>query len=110
MIHTISGSTPFMSGRSITISDYLFIGRHAANDVVLSSSTVSTYHALLRRSGTDLLLSNLDSTNGTMVNLVPVAPDEPVLLADGDLIYLNDGVIRYLAHPGVPHAISRRSC
>ena len=44
------------------------IGRHESNDLQLRSRTVSNYHAEILGEGNDLLLRDLDSTNGTYVN------------------------------------------
>jgi pSer/pThr/pTyr-binding forkhead associated (FHA) protein len=44
------------------------LGRKADNDVSLSDSVVSSYHAEIRRKGSQYVLADLDSTNGTFVN------------------------------------------
>ena len=44
------------------------IGRLSNSDVALSDSNVSRRHAELRRDGTQWMLSDLGSTNGTLVN------------------------------------------
>jgi pSer/pThr/pTyr-binding forkhead associated (FHA) protein len=46
-----------------------------------------------------IVLMDLDSTNGTWVNGVPVAPDAPVRLVDGDVIWLGQIVVRYAGAP-----------
>jgi pSer/pThr/pTyr-binding forkhead associated (FHA) protein len=74
------------SDRSIAVHDTATIGRDNDNDIVLESVTVSRCHALLLREADDLLLLDLESTNGTLVNGVVARPDAPVRLADGDRI------------------------
>jgi pSer/pThr/pTyr-binding forkhead associated (FHA) protein len=95
--------------RTIAVADTMMIGRDGENDMVLESITVSRYHALLLRDEAGLLLFDLESTNGTLLNGVPVRPDEPVCLADGDIIQLGEVVARYIAPPqpsiGVPAAV-----
>jgi pSer/pThr/pTyr-binding forkhead associated (FHA) protein len=52
---------PFRS-RSITI------GRHEDNTIVLDNPRVSSYHARIDKAGSDYVLTDLQSTNGTLVN------------------------------------------
>jgi pSer/pThr/pTyr-binding forkhead associated (FHA) protein len=73
-------------GRNIAVRDTATIGRDNDNDIVLESMTVSRCHALLVREADELLLLDLGSTNGTLVNGVVARPDAPVRLADGDSI------------------------
>lgn len=46
----------------------LTFGRAENNDITLDDSRVSRYHAVLRRQGDQLILEDLGSTNGTLVN------------------------------------------
>jgi membrane-bound lytic murein transglycosylase D len=48
--------------------DVIRLGRKADNDVSLSDSVVSSYHAEIRRKGPQYTLVDLESTNGTFVN------------------------------------------
>ena len=73
------------------------IGRAAENDIVLAAATVSRQHAMLFPDDVGMLLVDLESTNGTLLNGVLVRPDEPVRLADGDVIQLGAVVARYTA-------------
>jgi hypothetical protein len=50
----------------------VLIGRRADSTVVLPSNTVSRRHAQIRREGDSFLLSDLGSTNGTLLNGEPV--------------------------------------
>lgn len=83
--------------RNIAVRDTATIGRDNDNDIVLESMTVSRYHALLLREAGELLLLDLKSTNGTLVNGVAAPPDEPVQLADGDSIRFGEVVTRFRA-------------
>lgn len=60
------------------------IGRHPDCTVSLPSSTVSRQHAQVRREGGQYFLSDLNSTNGTLLNREPVIGEE--LLHDRDEI------------------------
>jgi len=72
--------------------DVLVIGRQPDCGVVLSDPNVSRHHAELRRAGTQVLVADLGSTNGTMVNGAP-ATDQP--LRDGDTITVGSTAISF---------------
>ncbi|MFN3926815.1 MAG: FHA domain-containing protein [Pseudanabaenaceae cyanobacterium] len=46
----------------------LTIGRHEDNDIVIPHPAVSSFHAVLLRSGNQIYLNDLQSRNGTFVN------------------------------------------
>jgi pSer/pThr/pTyr-binding forkhead associated (FHA) protein len=84
------------SYNGIVIKDYVLdkdqvlIGRHSACDIHIDDAVVSSRHAELRltpnrylENFTDVVLRDLGSTNGTLVNGVPV---EEVELKNGDVI------------------------
>jgi pSer/pThr/pTyr-binding forkhead associated (FHA) protein len=81
--------------RNITVRATATIGRDNDNDIVLESITVSRCHALLLCDANQLLLLDLESTNGTLVNDVVARPDAPIRLADGDSIRFGQVVARY---------------
>ncbi|HYN88848.1 MAG TPA: FHA domain-containing protein, partial [Ardenticatenaceae bacterium] len=54
--------------RWLVRDDLTAIGRWPDNDVVLPDRTVSRHHAQIRKVGTQFLLEDLESTNGTFVN------------------------------------------
>src|SRR5688500_11232010 len=90
--------------RTVTVRDTATIGRDSGNDIVLESITVSHCHALLLRDADGLLLIDLESTNGTLVNRMLVPPDAPVRLEHGDVIRFGQVLARYVA----PSERSRR--
>jgi pSer/pThr/pTyr-binding forkhead associated (FHA) protein len=53
--------------------DLITIGRGPDNMIVIDDQSVSTHHAQLQRAGETYRLKDLDSTNGTRVNGIPVA-------------------------------------
>ena len=65
-------------------ADRTIIGRNPDCEISLPSSTVSRHHAEIRREGSQFFLSDLNSTNGTLLNREPVIGDE--LLHDRDEI------------------------
>jgi hypothetical protein len=83
--------------------DELYIGRqesgHEKPDMDLSMwgafhRGVSREHALLIRTTSQLLLSDLDSTNGTFVNGERLNPDEPQVLHSGDEVTFGSLTVR----------------
>jgi FHA domain/zinc-ribbon domain len=66
------------------LGDMTVIGRQPDSTVSLPSSTVSRRHAQIRRDGRQYFVSDLNSTNGTLLNREPVIGEE--LLHDRDEI------------------------
>jgi pSer/pThr/pTyr-binding forkhead associated (FHA) protein len=85
--------------RTIAVADTLTIGRDNQNDIMLESITVSRCHALLLPDAAGLRLVDLESTNGTLVNGVLAPPDQPLRLANGDVIQFGQALARYAAAP-----------
>jgi S1-C subfamily serine protease len=78
---TRTGELFLASGHTVTV------GRHAESDLRFDPElerAVSGRHALLFQEGGEWYVQDLDSTNGTLVNGVPVS--EATLLRDGDRI------------------------
>jgi len=68
------------------------IGRLPESTVVLSDPNASRRHAEIRRSGNDVVVVDLNSTNGTRVNGATVRERT---LADGDEIVIGTTVLRF---------------
>ncbi|MGH9836788.1 MAG: sigma 54-interacting transcriptional regulator [Blastocatellia bacterium] len=73
------------------------IGRDPANQICLSDPLVSRRHCLLRQSAGSYLLQDLNSSNGTMINDMPVRER---LLAHGDRIKIGETHFLFLAPEG----------
>jgi hypothetical protein len=72
------------TGAEFTLGDVTTIGRDAASAIALEDDYVSSRHAAIVWRDGQLVLSDLDSTNGTQVNDVRVV--EPVELNPGDIV------------------------
>lgn len=58
-----------LAGKGFPIlSDSLTFGRAPDNDIVLEDAQVSRYHAVLQRQGNEIIIQDLESTNGVLVN------------------------------------------
>jgi Ca-activated chloride channel homolog len=66
--------------------DLIRMGRAPQNEIVINARGVSRFHCQLKREGDQLILEDLNSTNGTMVE--GVALKSPYTLSVGDEIYL----------------------
>ncbi|HUY64662.1 MAG TPA: DUF3662 and FHA domain-containing protein [Acidimicrobiales bacterium] len=78
--------------RVVLESETLVIGRLPECAVVLNDPNVSRRHAEVQRRGSEVVVVDLGSTNGTRVNGVPVG-ERP--LADGDEITVGTTAIRF---------------
>jgi len=81
----------YVLGESVTT-----IGRGSSNDVVVSSDAVSRHHAQLERRGTEFMVSDLQSTNGTFINNERQRPFN-ARLNRGDQIRVGDTVFKFLS-------------
>ena len=85
------------SGRAHTVEldGVVVIGRDRQNDIVLDDASISRYHAMLLVEAHGVVLFDLESTNGTLVNGKLVLPEAPVALEDGTQIALGPVLARY---------------
>jgi Ca-activated chloride channel homolog len=68
--------------------DLIRIGRSKHNEIVINAEGVSRFHCHIQRKGDQLLLEDLGSTNGTVIDGVPVK--SPHALSVGDVAQLCD--------------------
>jgi hypothetical protein len=88
-----AGSLVLPDGSRVLLeSEPLLIGRLPECAVVLSDPNVSRRHAELRRQGADVVVADLQSTNGTRVNGVPIRERA---LDDGDEITVGTTTLRF---------------
>lgn len=83
-------------GEKIALSkDRMVIGRQADSDICLDDALVSRHHAeiITRPDGTSVL-RDLKSRNGTLCNDQPITEH---ILRDGDVMWIGQSVIKYLA-------------
>jgi class 3 adenylate cyclase len=85
-----------LSGRRLEIDEPVVLGRGEA-DVVIGDAEMSRRHALLRVSGEQIEIEDLDSLNGTWVNGERI--DDPVRLRPGDLVRVGSSVLEVEAAP-----------
>lgn len=89
----------------------LGIGRDVDNDIVIQSDSVSRNHARLERRGSEFILQDLKSTNGTFANNDPQRLTMRSLVP-GDQLYIGDTVFKFLAGSDIEaqyHAMVNRA-
>jgi len=81
--------------RQVSIERLMTIGRGASNDLVLSAGYASRRHAWVWRQGDDVILEDLGSTYGTLVNGERV--QEPRFLCHNDVIQMGEAQLTFVA-------------
>ncbi|MGQ9888394.1 MAG: VWA domain-containing protein [Aggregatilineales bacterium] len=66
--------------------DLIRVGSASQNEIIIKATGVSRFHCQIRRHGDKLLLEDLGSTNGTVVNGQLIS--QPCVLSAGDEVYL----------------------
>jgi FHA domain len=75
------------------------IGRHPHNELMIENRNVSGEHALITLHGHDVLIEDLNSTNGTMVNGQPIKKH---FLQDKDVLEIAKYKLQFLAEKPQP--------
>jgi pSer/pThr/pTyr-binding forkhead associated (FHA) protein len=71
----------------------IVLGRGAGSDVRLPDRTVSETHAFIRLEGSDYVILDNGSTNGTVVNGARIVSGRPKIVRNGDLIGIGEYVL-----------------
>ena len=87
----VEKGTRSLRGLHVEILGPVVVGRSPSSDIVVDEPYVSATHARFTIQGPALVLEDLDSKNGTMVNGHPI--DQPVTLRDGDEVQIGDAVM-----------------
>jgi uncharacterized protein YraI len=81
-LHLVVHAGP-LAGKGYPITgDLLTFGRDPDNDITLDDTEVSRNHARLLRRGQQVIIEDLNSTNGTLVNGKPIVGQHPLQPAD----------------------------
>lgn len=81
-----------LRGLHVDILGPVVIGRSPSSDIVIDEPYVSASHACFTIQGPALVLEDLGSTNGTMVNGHII--EQPVTLRDTDEVQVGDVIMR----------------
>jgi len=83
----VAPSLASWNGQTFTLDrDLMRIGRAPQNEIVIDARSISRFHCQIKRDGGQLVIEDLESTNGTFVNNVRV--QEPTPLCVGDVALL----------------------
>src|SRR2546425_5553945 len=81
-------------GKSFDLTEDEFsIGRDPSNSLALTDDAVSRQRALIRNAGSDPMILDLNSRNGTYVNAVPIRERK---LEPGDQIQIGDSLLLFV--------------
>src|SRR5262245_35645188 len=81
-------------GQVIALDGAVSIGRDQSSSIVIPDLALSRKHCAVEADGDRLVVIDLDSRNGTVVNGVPIRRHE---LADGDQLRIGDSALIYVA-------------
>jgi two-component system cell cycle response regulator len=90
------GSTSVQGKRWEIQKARMSVGRSIENHVLIDDPSVSKQHAMLRKSGRDVLLTDMNSTNDTIVNGRAIPPDTPIQLRHNDQIQIGNVILKFL--------------
>lgn len=79
------------------LRDSITVGRAEDNTVVIDNLSVSSYHARIDKAGSEFILTDLQSTNGTFINDNRVVSHK---LAHGDNISIGKHVLLFVGEKG----------
>jgi pSer/pThr/pTyr-binding forkhead associated (FHA) protein len=82
---------PPAAGQTFVLADETTLGRAPGCLIQLDDTYVSQVHARVSRSGDELIVEDLGSTNGTYVNRVKVTAPTP--LREGDRLQVGNFVL-----------------
>ena len=88
----VEKGTKALRGLHVDILGPVVVGRSPSSDIVINEPFVSATHARFTLQGPALVLEDLGSTNGILVNGHPIG--QPVTLRDGDEVQVGDAIMR----------------
>ncbi len=83
--------------RRTLVVDRIVIGRAKECQIVVSDNLVSRHHAAVQKIRDDYYITDLDSTNGVLVNGDPIKPGTYVLIKPSDVITVGRTELNFLA-------------
>ena len=88
----VEKGTRQLRGLHVDILGPVVVGRSPSSDIVVDEPYVSSTHARFTLQGPALVLEDLGSTNGTLVNGHPIT--QPVTLREADEVQIGDTIMR----------------
>lgn len=88
----VEKGTKRFRGLHVDVLGPVVVGRSPSSDIVIDEPFVSATHARFTLQGPALVLEDMGSTNGTLVNGCAIV--EAVTLRDGDEVQIGDAIMR----------------
>ena len=88
----VEKGTQSLRGLHVDILGPVVIGHSPSSDIVIDEPYVSSTHARFTLQGPALVIEDLGSTNGTLVNGHPI--DQAVTLRENDEVQVGDTIMR----------------
>ncbi len=79
----------------------MIIGRDPSADISLSDQNISRKHARIVRVGDTVTMTDLGSSNGSLINDKKAEPQVPITLAKEDMIKLGNYILKFLPAGGI---------
>ncbi|MCQ2752149.1 MAG: FHA domain-containing protein [Coriobacteriales bacterium] len=89
---TVEQGPKEIRGIKINVNSPIIVGRSPGSDILIASDVVSSRHARFSLMGTGLILEDLNSLNGTLLNGEPVV--KSVSCQASDIISIGNAQIR----------------
>ena len=88
--------TPGLNGLALEVlTEKSSVGRVEDNRLCIAEPSVSSHHCEVWLKGDDIVVKDLNSTNGTYVNEVQVAADKEALVRPGQILRLGQVELRH---------------
>ena len=84
-------------GRRVALGTAAFeIGRSSKTELFIDQESISRHHARITFDGAGYVITDLGSTNGTLVNDSPVGARHEAKLRDGDQIQIGRSILKFM--------------
>ena len=87
----------------LTMNQY-DLGRAVESSIFIDDPSVSRQHAKIIKSGSDILITDLGSSNKTAINNNPLTPGQPHRLKDNDQIKMGNLIFKFLEQGNIEAA------
>lgn len=87
---------PGQGHRYFITQDEMTIGRDPSADITIVDPSISRKHSKIEKRGNSVLISDLGSANGTVVNGKKLPGEEQASLAKEDMIRLGNSILKFL--------------
>ena len=103
LVYAGSLDAPDVGHRFELSGEELIIGRSSDAGIQIDRDSVSRRHARLSRQGDGWVVADLQSTNGSYINDMPIREHR---LQSGELLKIGNAIFRFLAAPGLDAALA----